>query len=238
MVSALLEGRTGLVVGVANKRSIAWAIARKLAETLSNPAPVLPLDVQDEAQLDAAVDGAAEALGGLDILVHGVAYAPPEALAGRFVETAREGFRTALEISAYSLTALAQRAERHMRDSEGGGSIITLTYIASDRAVPGYNIMGVAKAALECSVRYLAWDLGQSGVRVNAISAGPVRTLAARGVPGFGTMADKAAERAPLQRAITAEEVADAALFLASPLASAVTGETMFVDAGYHAMGT
>ena len=260
MVSGLLEGRTGLVVGVANKRSIAWAIARKLdaagarlaltyqggrtegevrrlAETLADPGPVLPLDVQDEAQLDAAVDGAAEALGGLDILVHGVAYAPPEALAGRFVDTTLGGFRTALEISAYSLTALAQRAERHMRASEGGGSIITLTYIASDRAVPGYNIMGVAKAALECSVRYLAWDLGRSGVRVNAISAGPVRTLAARGVPGFGTMADKAAERAPLQRAITAEEVADAALFLASPLAAAVTGETMFVDAGYHAMG-
>ena len=125
-----------------------------------------------------------------------------------------------------------------MRASEGGGSIITLTYIASDRAVPGYNIMGVAKAALEASVRYLAWDLGASGVRVNAISAGPVRTLAARGVPGFGTMADKAAERAPLRREISADEVADAALFLASPLAAAVTGETMFVDAGYHAMGT
>ena len=260
-MSGLLEGRTGLVVGVANKRSIAWAIARrldaagaqlaltyqgdrtegevrKLAATLTNQGPVQALDVQDEAQLDAAVDGAAAELGGLDIVVHGVAYARPEELAGRFVDTERVGFRTALEISAYSLTALAQRAEKHMRASEGGGSIITLTYIASDRAVPGYNIMGVAKAALEASVRYLAWDLGASGVRVNAISAGPVRTLAARGVPGFGTMADKAAERAPLRREISADEVADAALFLASPLAAAVTGETMFVDAGYHAMGT
>jgi enoyl-[acyl-carrier protein] reductase I len=259
-VSGLLEGRTGLVVGVANKRSIAWGIARrldaagarlaltyqgertegdvrKLAGTLEHPGPVLPLDVQDEAQLDATVDAAAEALDGLDVVVHGVAYAPAEALGGRFLDTEREAFRTALEVSAYSLTALAQRAERHMRASEGGGSIITLTYIASDRAVPGYNVMGVAKAALEASVRYLAWDLGESGVRVNAISAGPVRTLAARGVPGFGTMADKAAERAPLRRGISADEVGDAALFLASPLAAAVTGETLFVDAGYHAMG-
>ena len=228
----LLDGTTGLVVGVANKRSIAWAIARrldeagarlaltyqnertegdvrKLAETLSHCQAVLPLDVQDDAQVASAVAGAAEALGGLHTLV---------------------------DVSAYSLAALAREAEPHMR-AGGGGSIMTMSYIAADRAVPGYNVMGVAKAALEAIVRYLAWDLGDAGIRVNAISAGPVRTLAARGIPGFGSMADQAAERAPLRRDITADEVADAALFLASPLSASVTGESLFVDAGFHAMG-
>lgn len=255
----LLDGTTGLVVGVANKRSIAWAIARrmdeagarlvltyqnertegevrKLAGTLATPAEVLPLDVQDDAQIASAVAGAARALGGIDTLVHAVAYARPDDLGGRFVDTSREGFHTALDVSAYSLAALAREAEPHMR-ARGGGSIMTLSYIAADRAVPGYNVMGVAKAALESIVRYLAWDLGDGGIRVNAISAGPVRTLAARGVPGFGTMADKAAERAPLRRDISADEVGDAALYLASPLSAAVTGETLFVDAGFHAMG-
>ena len=164
---------------------------------------MLPLDVQDDAQVAAAVAGAAEALGGLDILVHAVAYARPEDLGGRFVDTGREGFHLALDVSAYSLAALAREAEPHMR-ARGGGSIMTLSYIAGDRAVPGYNVMGVAKAALESIVRYLAWDLGDGGIRVNAISAGPVRTLAARGIPGFGSMADKASERAPLRRDITA----------------------------------
>jgi enoyl-[acyl-carrier protein] reductase I len=258
-MAGLVEGKGALVVGVANKRSIAWAIARrlheagaalaltyqgertegdvrKLAESLDPVPAVIPLDVQDERQLDSAVEEAALGLPGLDVLVHGAAYAPPEALGGRYLDTDRESYRISLEISAYSLTALARWAEPHMR-ARGGGSIMTLTYIASDRAVPGYNVMGVAKAALEASVRYLAWDLGDAGVRVNAISAGPVRTLAARGVPGFGQMADKAAERAPLRRAISADEVADAALFLASPMSEAVTGETLFVDAGFHAMG-
>lgn len=259
--AGLLEGRAALVVGVANKRSIAWSIARaldragarvvlsyqnertrgdveRLAATLSTPAPTLALDVQDDGEVEDGVAAAAEHLGGgLDVLVHGVAYARPEDLGGRLIETGREGFRTALEVSAYSLAALARAAEPHMRVG-GGGSVITLTYIASERAVPGYNIMGVAKAALESMVRYLAWDLGDAGVRVNAISAGPVRTLAARGVPGFGTMADAAAERAPLRRGISADEVGDAALFLASPLSAAVTGEIIFVDAGFHAMGT
>jgi enoyl-[acyl-carrier protein] reductase I len=258
-VPDLLDGRAALVVGVANKRSIAWAIARKLegagarlaltfqnertegevrklAETLPGCEAVLPLDVQDDDQVTAAVGGAAAALGGLDVLVHAVAYARPEDLGGRFVDTGREGFHTALDVSAYSLAALSRAAEPFMR-ARGGGSIMTLSYIASDRAVPGYNVMGVAKAALESMVRYLAWDLGDGAIRVNAISAGPIRTLAARGVPGFGTMADKAAERAPLRRDISADEVGDAALFLASPLSASVTGETLFVDAGFHAMG-
>ena len=258
-MSELLEGKTGLVVGVANKRSIAWAIARKLDEagarlvltyqgertegdvrklaaTLSTPAEVVPLDVQDDAQIAAAVETAAASLGGIDILVHAVAYARPEDLGGRFVDTSREGFHLALDVSSYSLAALAREVEPHMR-ARGGGSIMALSYIAADRAVPGYNVMGVAKAALESIVRYLAWDLGDGGIRVNAISAGPVRTLAARGIPGFGTMAEKAAERTPLRRDITQDEVGDAALFLASPLSASVTGETMFVDAGFHAMG-
>jgi enoyl-[acyl-carrier protein] reductase I len=258
-VPELLEGATGLVVGVANKRSIAWAIARKLddagarlvltyqnertegdvrklAATLRDCAAVIPLDVQDDAQLASSVAAAAEALGGIDVLVHAVAYARPEDLGGRFIDTGREGFHLALDISAYSLAALAREAEPHMR-ARGGGSIMTLSYIAADRAVPGYNVMGVAKATLESIVRYLAWDLGDGGIRVNAISAGPVRTLAARGIPGFGAMAEKAAQRTPLRRAITQDEVGDAALFLASPLSASVTGETIFVDAGFHAMG-
>ena len=255
----LLEGMTGLVVGVANKRSIAWAIAkkmdaagarlvltyqgertegdvRKLAATLDNCAAVVPLDVQDDAQIASSVSAAAEVLGGIDVLVHAVAFARPEDLGGRFVDTSREGFHLALDISSYSLAALAREVEPYMV-SRGGGSIMALSYIAADRAVPGYNVMGVAKSALESIVRYLSWDLGENAIRVNAISAGPVRTLAARGIPGFGTMADTINSRAPLRREITQDEVADTALFLASPLSASVTGETIFVDAGFHAMG-
>ena len=255
----MLDGKTALIVGVANKRSIAWAIAeqlaaagarcaftfqnerveadvRKLAASLSDPGPILPLDVQDDAQLDAAVDGAAEGLGGLDILVHAVAFARAEDLGGRFVDTDKDGFELALDISAYSLAQLARRAEPHMA-ARGGGSIMALSYLAAERAVPGYNVMGVAKSALESIVRYLAWDLGDSQIRVNAISAGPVRTLAARSIPGFMDMADKAAERSPLRRSITAEEVAGAALFLASGLSTGVTGHVLYVDAGYHSVG-
>ncbi len=258
-MTRLLEGKTALIVGVANKRSIGWAIAsqlaeagarcaftyqnervegevRKLAATLPDSGPVLPLDVQDEAQMDAAMDGAAAGLGGLDILVHAVAFARVEDLTGRFVDTGKDGFELALDISAFSLSQLARRAEPHMK-ARGGGSIMALSYIAAERAVPGYNVMGVAKSALESIVRYLAWDLGESAIRVNAISAGPVRTLAARAIPGFMEMADKAAERSPLRRSITADEVAGAAVFLASPLSSGVTGHVLYVDAGYHAIG-
>ncbi|HWH13987.1 MAG TPA: enoyl-ACP reductase [Miltoncostaeaceae bacterium] len=258
-MAGLVEGRRVLVVGVANKRSIAWSIARALdgagarvaltyqgerterdvralAGTLAAPGPVVPLDVQDDAQIDAAVAEVAEGLGGIDVLVHAVAFARQEDLSGRFVDISRDGFALALDVSAYSLAALARRVEPHMR-AAGGGSIMTLSYIAAERAVPGYNVMGVAKAALECIVRYLAWDLGEAGIRVNAISAGPVRTLAARGIPGFTDMADAIASRTPLRREITTDEVGATGLFLASDLSTAVTGETLFVDAGYHAMG-
>ncbi len=258
-MSGLVEGQRALVVGVANKRSIAWSIARaldahgarvaltyqndrterdvrRLAAELSGGTPVVPLDVQDDAQMDASIEAVATALGGLDVLVHAVAFARPEDLTGRFTEISRDGFALAMDVSAYSLIALAKRAEPHMR-AAGGGSIMALSYIAADRAVPGYNVMAVAKSALECIVRYLAWDLGDGGIRVNAISAGPIRTLAARGIPGFSEMADQIAARTPLRREIVVDEVGDTGLYLASPLARAVTGETLFVDAGYHAMG-
>lgn len=259
-MSGLVDGKRALVVGVANKRSIAWAIARRLdaagaqvaitfqgervekdvtklaGELINQPVPVVPMDVQDEAQMDAAVAAAAEQMGGIDILVHAVAFARAEDLGGRFIETSLEGFNLALEISAWSLAALAKRVEPHMK-AAGGGAIVTLSYMAAERAVPGYNVMGIAKSTLESIVRYLAWDMGEDNVRVNALSAGPVRTLAARGIPGFGDMTDMAAKKSPLRREITVDEVADAALFLCSPLARAVTGETLHVDAGYHAMG-
>ncbi|MCB0880974.1 MAG: enoyl-ACP reductase [Thermoleophilia bacterium] len=258
-MAGLVEGKRALVVGVANKRSIAWSIAkalddngarvaltyqnervekdvRRLAESLANPGPVVPLDVQDDAQMDASVDEAARGLGGIDVLVHAVAFARQEDLSGKFTEITREGFLLSLDVSAYSLLALAKRAEPHMREA-GGGSIMTLSYIAADRAMPGYNMMAVSKAALECIVRYLAWDLGDGGIRVNAISAGPVRTLAARGIPGFSEMADAIASRTPLRREISTDEVGATGLFLASDLSSAVSGEALFVDAGFHAMG-
>ena len=259
-MSGIVDGKRALVVGVANKRSIAWAIARrldaegarvaltfqgervekdvtKLAGELTNqPVPVVPMDVTDDAQMDAAVAAVADQLGGIDILVHAVAFARAEDLGGRFVGTPRDGFNLALDISAYSLSARAERVEPHMQ-AAGGGSIVTLSYMAAERAVPGYNVMGVAKSTLESIVRYLAWDMGEHAVRVNALSAGPVRTLAARGIPGFGDMTEMAAKKSPLRREIDVDEVADAALFLCSPLARAVTGETLHVDAGYHAMG-
>jgi len=258
-MSGLVEGTRALVVGVANKRSIAWSIAkaldehgarvaltyqnerterdvRKLAGELSGEVPVLPLDVQDDVQVGESVDAAAAALGGIDVLVHAVAFARPEDLTGKFTEISRDGFALTMDVSAYSLIALARAAEPHMRAS-GGGSLMALSYVAAERAVPGYNVMGIAKAALECIVRYLAWDLGDAGIRVNAISAGPIRTLAARGIPGFSEMADTIASRTPLRREITVDEVGATGLYLASPLSAAVTGETLHVDAGYHGMG-
>ncbi len=254
----LLEGKKALIFGVANHRSIGWAIAqslaaegaqiilayqermekyvRDLAAKIPNT-PVIPCDVQQDDQLDTAFAQASDIFKGeLDILIHSVAYAPPSELENPFAETTRAGFHTALDISAYSLIAMAKRAKPLMQ-AQGGGSILTLTYMASERVMPKYNVMAVAKAALECSVRYLAFELGEQNIRVNAISAGPLNTLAARGVSGFTSFREQMGQVAPLRRNIEQSEVGDAALFLCSPYARAITGEIMFVDAGYNIMG-
>jgi enoyl-[acyl-carrier protein] reductase I len=223
-----LAGKVGLIVGVANKRSIA-------AATLS-PAPVLlPCDVQDDAQI-AAVFADPAIAGGLDFVVHGAAFANRDDLSNPFTDTTRDGFRMALDISAYSLIALA-RAARPLFEARGGGSIVTLTFLGSDKVFPNYNVMGVAKAALESTVRYLAADLGPKNIRVNAVSAGPVKTLAAAGIGGFSTILGVVREKAPLRRTIESAEVAEAALFLLGPGGSGITGEVLMVDAGYHAVG-
>src|SRR3954464_4714799 len=253
------EGKRGLILGVANKRSIAWAIARRLAdggatlaftyqgerieknvrelaESVSSPL-VTELDVRDDAAIDSVFGQVSEVFDGkLDLLVHSVAFAAAEDLEGRFTDTPRERFWMALEVSAYSLVATARAAEPLM-EAAGGGSIVTMTYLGGERAVPHYNVMGVAKAALDSSVQYLAWDLGPKNIRVNAISAGPVRTLAARSIAGFPTMEAIVEERAPLHRHISADDVGAAAAYLLSDDASNVTGTTLYVDAGYHAMG-
>jgi enoyl-[acyl-carrier protein] reductase I len=253
----LLQGKQGVVFGVANRRSIAWAIAqalsgagarlalayqervgdtvRELAATLPD-AITMPCDVTRDEDIAATFQRLDEAFGGLDILVHSIAFAPQEALTNPFVDTTREAFRIALDISAYSLVALA-RAARPLMERRGGGSIITMTYLGSDRVFPRYNVMGVAKAALESAVRYLASDLGPQNIRVNAISAGPIRTLAARAIPGFPRMEEHVRQVAPLRRNTEAAEVGDVALFLASHLSRGITGEVIFCDAGYHAMG-
>ena len=253
-----LSGKTGLVVGVANKRSIAWAIARaasaagarlavtyqgerlgenvrELAEGLPDPL-LLPLDVTDDAQIAAAFEAIDGAFGGLDFVVHGAAYAPPHELSSPFVQTSRDGFRIALDVSAYSLIALA-RGALPLMERRGGGSIVTLTYLGSDRVFQNYNVMGVAKAALESSVRYLAGDLGPKNIRVNAISAGPIKTLAASGVSGFSSILQVYRDRAPLRRTVDTSEVAEAALFLLSDASRGVTAEVLMVDGGYHATG-
>ena len=253
-----LSGKFGLVVGVANKRSIAWAIAqtlsqsgarlaltypserleenvRELASTLEHSL-VLPCDVASDDQIAALGQSLDQEFGGLDFLVHSVAFARAEDLAAPFSETSREGFRIALDISAYSLVALS-RAARPLMQKRGGGSILTLTYLGSDRVFKNYNVMGVAKAALESSVRYLAAELGPDAIRVNAISAGPIKTLAAKGISGFSSILDVYRERAPLRRNVDTQEVADAALFLLSPAGRGVTAEIMMVDAGFNAMG-
>ena len=253
-----LTGKTGLIVGVANKRSIAWAIAeaasragarlavtyqgerleenvRGLAESLRDPL-LMPCDVTDDGQIGELFAAISRDFGGLDFVVHGAAFAPREELAARFVETSRAGFRTALDVSAYSLVALARGAEPLM-EARGGGSMVTLTYLGSERVFPNYNVMGVAKAALEAAVRYLAADLGPKNIRVNAISAGPIKTLAASGISGFSNILQLYRDRAPLRRTVEAAEVADAALFLLGPAGRAVTGEILLVDGGYHAMG-
>jgi enoyl-[acyl-carrier protein] reductase I len=254
-----LAGKHGLIVGIANKRSIAWAIAqavteagarlavtyqgerleenvRELSEGLPDPL-VLPCDVTDDAQMDQLFEAIGREFGGLDFVVHGAAYAPRDELTAPFVDTTRDGFRIALDVSAYSLVALARRA-RPLMVSRGGGSIVTLTYLGSERVFTNYNVMGVAKAALECSVRYLASDLGPQNIRVNAISAGPIRTLAASGIGGFSNILQVYRDRAPLRRTVETAEVADAARFLLGPGGRAITGEVLLVDGGFHAMGT
>jgi enoyl-[acyl-carrier protein] reductase I len=255
----VLAGKRGLVLGVANKRSIAWAIARRLAadgatlaftfqgeriegnvrelaESVGSPL-VTELDVRSDDQVERVFSEVSEAFGGeLDLLVHSVAFAAAEDLEGRFTDTPRDRFWHALDVSAYSLVACARAAEPLM-DAAGGGSIVTMTYLGGERAVPHYNVMGVAKAALDSSVKYLAWDLGRKNIRVNAVSAGPVRTLAARSIHGFPTMEAIVEERAPLHRHIDADDVAAAAAYLLGPDARNVTGTTLYVDSGYHAMG-
>ena len=253
-----LANKTGLIVGIANKRSIAWAIAqavssagarlavtyqgerleenvRELAAGLRDPL-ILPCDVTNDTQMSDLFSAIAREFGGLDFLVHGAAYAPREELSAPFVQTSREGFRTSLDISAYSLIALA-RGALPLMEARGGGSILTLTYLGSQRVFQNYNVMGVAKAALEASVRYLAADLGPRGIRVNAISAGPIKTLAASGVSGFSAILQYYRDRAPLRRTVDTAEVADAAVFLLSSAARAVTAEILMVDGGYHAAG-
>jgi len=253
----ILEGKRAAVFGVANDHSIAWAIAKTfrregaaLALTYPNEAierRLRPLAESVEAEIvercDVTCDEDIEAVfeilrdrwGTLDILVHAVAFAVREELKGRFVDTSREGFRLALDVSAYSLVALTRAVEPLLTPARG--SVLALSYFGAEKVVPHYNVMGVAKAALEAEVRYLAYDLGPNGVRVNAISAGPIRTLSAAGIAGFKTMLHHHAERAPLQRNVTADEVASGALYLCSDLGAAVTGEVLHVDAGYNVVG-
>jgi len=253
-----LQGKTGLIVGVANKRSIAWAIAqaastagarlaitfqgerleenvRDLSAGLTHPL-VLPCDVTNDEQIASVFTQIDREFGGLDFLVHGAAFAPREELSAPFSQTTREGFRLSLDISAYSLIALA-RGALPLMERRGGGSILTLTYLGSERVFQNYNVMGVAKAALEATVRYLAADLGPKGIRVNAISAGPIKTLAASGISGFSSILQHYRDRAPLRRTVETAEVADAAVFLLSPAGRAVTAEVLMVDGGFHATG-
>jgi enoyl-[acyl-carrier protein] reductase I len=253
-----LSGRFGLITGVANKRSIAWAIAKalaqdgarlalayqgeRLAENVEELAAELndPLlvqcDVTSDEQIADMFATITKAFGGLDLMLHGTAFAPREELSRPFIETSRDGFRIALDVSAYSLIALSRGAAPLMAE-RGGGSIVTLTYLGSDRVFPNYNVMGVAKAALESSVRYLAADLGPRNIRVNAISAGPIRTLASSGISGFSNILQVYRDRSPLRRNVELEEVAQVGRFLLGPESAAITGDVLMVDAGFHMMG-
>jgi len=252
----LFEGKRGIVFGIANKNSIAWGIAqrldeegallaigfterleknvRQLAEELRHPPLLVPGDITSDEEIESAYTVVRNTWGSLDFVVHSVAHARKEDISGRFVDVTREGFSFALDFSAYSLIAVTRPAIPLMRD---GGSVVALTYIASERAFPNYNVMAIAKAALENCVRYLAYDLGSENVRVNAISAGPVNTLAARGIAGFRSFQERARDVAPLKRDVTLAEIGDAAVFLLGDLSTAVTGEVLFVDAGYHVAG-
>ncbi len=251
-----MQGKTAVVFGLRNKRSIAWAIAQslhqagaKLAITYENErlkedagelvaslpgAEAFQCDVASDAEIERLFSQVKERFGRLDALAHCIAFAPADDMKGEFVSTSREGFRIAQDISVYSLIAVTRGAAPLMT---GGGSVITLSYFGAEKVIPGYNVMGVAKAALEATVRYLAHDLGPRNIRVNAISAGPIKTLASRGVADFTQMLKTHAEHAPLKRNVDVKEVGDTALFLCSPLSSAVTGETIYVDCGYNIMG-
>ena len=253
-----LSGKRGLIVGIANKRSISWAIAhaahnagarlavtyqgerleenvRELSAALSEPL-ILPCDVTDDAQMANVFSEIEQRFDGLDFLVHGAAFASREELSNPFVQTTRDGFRVSLDVSAYSLIALA-RGALPLMERRGGGSILTLSYLGSQRVFQNYNVMGVAKAALEASVRYLAADLGAKNIRVNAISAGPIKTLAAAGIAGFSNILQIYRDRAPLKRTVETAEVADAAVFLLSDAGRAITAEVLMVDGGFHATG-
>jgi enoyl-[acyl-carrier protein] reductase I len=253
----LLEGKTGIVFGVANKRSIAWAIAQawaregaklaftyqgerlkenvaELAGTFGADTLILPCDVTKDEEIASVFKNVGEKFGKLNLLLHSVAFAPKEALEGDFVSTTREAFRVAHDVSAYSLVALARAAAPLMTD---GGSMVAMSYYGAEKVVPHYNVMGVAKAALEASTRYLAYDLGPKKIRVNCISAGPVNTLAARGIAGFMEMLKHYENRAPLKRNILPDELGATGVFLASDGAAAITGQTLYVDSGYQIMG-
>jgi Enoyl-[acyl-carrier-protein] reductase (NADH) len=255
-MSGLLSGKNIVVMGVANDRSIAWAIARSLKEQGANLAftyeserveervrkltetmpgsLVLPCNVTSDEDIDRLADALRESFGVLHGVVHSIAFAKTDELEGLYVNTSREGFALAHDISVYSLTAVAQKLYPLMTE---GGSIMTMTYLGAERAMPNYNVMGVAKAALEASVRYLAADLGQYNIRVNAISAGPIRTLAAKGIKDFNSILRQVEEKAPLRRTTDAEEVGDTAMFLMSHLSRGITGEVIYVDNGYHIVG-
>lgn len=252
----LMKGKRGLIMGVANQHSIAWGIAQALHDAGAelaftyqgdvfkkrvvplveplNPALVLDCDVTDPASLDATFKAIEDKWGGLDFVVHAVAFSDKDQLKGRYVDTTAENFALTMNISCFSFTAVAQRAEKLMTD---GGSMVTLTYYGAEKVMPHYNVMGVAKAALEASVRYLAEDLGKKQIRVNSISAGPIKTLAASGIGDFRYILKWNEYNSPLRRTITLEEVGNSALFLLSDLGKAVTGETLHVDAGYHIIG-
>jgi enoyl-[acyl-carrier protein] reductase I len=253
----MLEGKTGIVFGVANKRSIAWAIAQawaregaklaftfqgerikenvmELAGTFGTDTLILPCDVTEDDEIANVFKTVGEKFGKLNLLLHSVAYAPKDALEGEFVNTSREAFRVAHDVSAYSLVALARAAAPLMTD---GGSIVAMSYYGAEKVVPHYNVMGVAKAALEASTRYLAYDLGPKKIRVNCISAGPVNTLAARGISGFQEMLKHYEAHAPLKRNVLPEELGATGVFLASDGAAAITGQVIYVDSGYQIMG-
>lgn len=257
MSEGILSGKTGVIFGVANKRSIAWAIAKawhkagaklifnyqgdRLKENVEDlvgefgsDVPLYPCDVTNDAEIDGFFAKVKEHTPKIDLLLHSVAYAPKEALEGDFVSTTRDAFKVAHDVSAYSLVALAQRAASLMTD---GGSIVAMSYYGAAKVVPHYNVMGVAKASLEASTRYLAYDLGPKKIRVNCISAGPVQTLAARGISGFSSMLKHYEEHAPLKRSCSTEELGQTGIFLASEGSAAITGQVIYVDGGYEIMG-